>query len=271
MDRCPPPPECRTACDCAPGLGCFEGKCIAGFAPVFCCEGEQCPAGEQCQHKDGRMDRCLAACVDHAWLCRAAGQADADCGDGRICACTASCPTCTDCGQPICVPPAAPPPYRCNNDGTCAQPGDRCICVSSCPACDDCALNVCVPACDKQCEERLHAVQQQIASAVERAGTCAADRDCVRIDTSRACAGTCGAAVNETYAAQVEDLIARLDKNLCTTYRADGCPFVTPRCAATRPACVEGRCASVPAPVLGTVSRKTTLARPPKYAPFSGR
>lgn len=152
------PPECRTACDCEAGLGCFEGKCVAGIAPVFCCEGPQCPAGEQCQHHDGRMDRCTAACVDHAWLCRAAGEPDKQCGEGRVCACTASCPSCEDCGEPICVPPGVPPPYDCNDDGTCRQPGDRCICVSSCPACDDCARNVCVPTCDNQCEERLRTV-----------------------------------------------------------------------------------------------------------------
>ncbi len=57
---CVPEPgrECRTACDCPTGLGCFDGQCIAGFAPVYCCEADICPAGQQCQHLDGAMDRC---------------------------------------------------------------------------------------------------------------------------------------------------------------------------------------------------------------------
>jgi hypothetical protein len=53
-----PSRECRTACDCEPGLGCFEGRCIAGFAPVYCCESDVCPAGEQCQSKEGPMGVC---------------------------------------------------------------------------------------------------------------------------------------------------------------------------------------------------------------------
>lgn len=51
-------PECRTACECDPGLGCFDGKCIAGFAPVFCCDGRECPEGEQCQSHSGSMSQC---------------------------------------------------------------------------------------------------------------------------------------------------------------------------------------------------------------------
>lgn len=53
-----PSRECRTACDCAPGLGCFDGQCIAGFAPVYCCDSGICPAGEMCQSEAGGMGRC---------------------------------------------------------------------------------------------------------------------------------------------------------------------------------------------------------------------
>ncbi len=57
---CLPDPqrECTTACDCDPGLGCFDGRCIAGFAPVYCCGSEICPAGNQCQNRDGIFGRC---------------------------------------------------------------------------------------------------------------------------------------------------------------------------------------------------------------------
>ena len=122
IDVCGRPDECRTACDCSPGLGCFEGQCIAGFAPVFCCEGDVCPARNQCQHRDGRMDRCGEQCIEQAWLCREDDSGNSRCGDNRVCSCTASCPDCEDCGTNVCVPPGSPTPYRCGEDGTCAQP-----------------------------------------------------------------------------------------------------------------------------------------------------
>ncbi len=63
---CIPDPSrrCDTACDCEPGLGCFDGRCIAGFAPVFCCDSDICPAGQQCQRRNGEMERCGRDPVD---------------------------------------------------------------------------------------------------------------------------------------------------------------------------------------------------------------
>src|SRR5213075_2836449 len=42
--------RCRTACDCSPGLTCSNGQCITGTVPVFCCESDRCPVGQQCEH-----------------------------------------------------------------------------------------------------------------------------------------------------------------------------------------------------------------------------
>jgi len=83
-------------------------------------------------------------CSTALWECGPAG----DCGNDRVCACTASCPLCEDCGPPVCVPPGPFVPYLCSNDGSCANPGDHCSCVASCPECDDCPRSVCVPGCD---------------------------------------------------------------------------------------------------------------------------
>ncbi len=83
-------------------------------------------------------------CSTQLWECGP----DAGCGNDRVCACTASCPLCEDCGPPVCVPPGPFVPYTCNSDGSCANPGDRCTCVASCPECDDCTRSVCVPGCD---------------------------------------------------------------------------------------------------------------------------
>lgn len=51
-------PQCRTACDCDAGLGCVDGACIAGIAPVFCCDSRECPADVQCQSRSGAMRQC---------------------------------------------------------------------------------------------------------------------------------------------------------------------------------------------------------------------
>jgi hypothetical protein len=93
------------------------------------------------ENGDGQFD--AGSCVDQVWSC----EADRDCGEDHVCQCVASCPTCEDCGPAVCVLPSEIPPYRCGEDGACAQPGDRCVCVSSCPDCDDCQRTVCVPSC----------------------------------------------------------------------------------------------------------------------------
>lgn len=252
LGRCPERPirECRTACDCPPGLGCFEGRCIAGFAPVFCCDGDVCPAGQQCQHRDGSMARCASRCIDHAWLCGEDDDGSRNCGDDRVCSCTASCPDCEDCGPNVCVPPGSPTPYRCEVDGSCARPGDQCICISSCPECDDCALQACVPNCeseDPMCRKRLALSQRRINRVVEKAGVCRADEDCVRVDTSTQCQGTCGAYVNRMFARRVQRFIDQVDERHCTGYQEAGCPFATPDCQETVGACVGGACVAAPA------------------------
>lgn len=259
--------ECRTACDCDPGLGCFEGQCIAGVAPVFCCEGEQCPAGDQCQHRDGRMDRCEEKCVDQAWLCDET--AERRCGDGRVCACSASCPDCEDCGAGVCMPPDSPTPYRCDNDGTCAQPGDKCICVSSCPACDDCAINVCVPDCDNDanCERRLRMSQRRIDRVIDKTQSCRADDQCVKVDTSTGCQGTCGEYINRRWARRVQNFIGNVDARYCTGYKEDGCAYATPACLDTIGACVRGMCTGVPAPAVRPVPRSNVSSPRGPLAP----
>src|SRR4029450_10836295 len=90
-----------TSCDCDAGLRCFDGQCIAGCAPVFCCESDQCPADQQCQHRDGRQDRCGQTCTTQAWRCENPG---GSCEQDRVCACSASCPGCEDCGPGVCLP-----------------------------------------------------------------------------------------------------------------------------------------------------------------------
>ena len=90
---------------------------------------------------DGRFD--AGTCDDQVWEC----PADRSCGPDRVCACTASCPFCDNCGPGVCVSKNTVNPYSCSAEGTCALPADQCVCVSSCPECKDCGRTVCVPSC----------------------------------------------------------------------------------------------------------------------------
>lgn len=254
---------CQTACDCPPGLACFESQCLAGFAPVFCCEGTQCPLREQCQHRDGSMDRCHSGCIDQgsAWLCPPTAEpkleavptdpgavtnditADSRCGVDKVCACAVSCPGCDDCVAEVCVPPRTPSPVACESDAQCAE-GRHCACVPSCPDCTDCAARLCVrDQCDDpQCEDRLQRVTRRIRRLVRRSSFCDDASQCVQIDTSTACAATCGGWVNGLVEEQVAAVIDRLDTRICSTYAEDGCPVPLASCLAEHPACVDGRC-----------------------------
>jgi hypothetical protein len=240
LDRCGH--QCQTACDCEPGLGCFDGQCIAGFAPVFCCESDQCPADQQCQHRDGRLDRCGQSCITQAWRCDNPGGA---CEQDRVCMCSASCPDCEDCGPGVCMPRGSATPYRCRAEGGCSQPGDRCQCVSSCPECDDCALSVCVPGCDPMCARRQRISSRRIDRVVDLTRQCSSDAECVAVDTSSGCRSTCGAFVNQRYADRIRRLLAYLDQRYCASFTADGCSKPQIRCATQQGACIEQRCTAV--------------------------
>ena len=86
-----PAPECATACDCAAGLGCFNGTCQAGVAPVYCCNGE-CPEGNACQLADGGYQTCRPAgqcvetseCFGHPAPIRCPGTWDCDPSQARM-------------------------------------------------------------------------------------------------------------------------------------------------------------------------------------------
>ena len=49
---------CASACDCDPGLACFNRQCVAGFAPVYCCTSNTCPSGSSCQFPTRNFSRC---------------------------------------------------------------------------------------------------------------------------------------------------------------------------------------------------------------------
>ncbi len=159
---------------------------------------------------------------------------DRDCGPGRVCAASGTC-----------VVEGTATPYGCGHDGRCS-PGDRCICASSCRGCDDCVQKVCVPACGgPSCQDRVDEVTRRIGHIVKRASECRHHGDCVQIQTSTHCLGTCGAWVNAQHEHRVERIIDRIDRRTCRSFQDDGCPFATPACMFERGACVDGRCRGV--------------------------
>lgn len=240
LDRCGQ--QCQTACDCEAGLGCFDGQCIGGFAPVYCCEGDQCPAGQQCQHRDGRQDRCGQTCVTQAWRCETPGN---PCEQDRVCICSASCPDCEDCGPGVCLPRGTSTPYRCEANGSCKQPGDRCQCVSSCPECDDCALSVCVSNCDPMCDRRQRVSSKRIDRVIDLTRQCRSNADCVQVDADTGCRDSCGVWVNQRYAERLKKLIDYVDQRYCATFRSDGCTQPVARCPRQAGACIDNVCSGI--------------------------
>lgn len=102
----------------------------------------------------------------------------------------------------------------------------------------------CVPA---TCEAMLAAVQQAIAEAATGARTCATDSDCTVIPTTTACQGTCGEAIAKAQAAQLEAAVNWVDIHICKAQQfADKCGYMTPKCMAPKPTCVQGQCAYLP-------------------------
>ncbi len=52
------PRACTVDCDCAQGLMCVAGTCLAGFVPTYCCAHAGCPMGSSCSNLDGTRGTC---------------------------------------------------------------------------------------------------------------------------------------------------------------------------------------------------------------------
>ncbi len=130
-ERCQgaPDAECQRACDCRQGLMCAEGRCIAGFAPVWCCDKPGCgggEGGEACRDSQGDPGVCLGDGDPEPGACRQ----DADCQ-----------PAFSNCGCDYeCIPPGGVP-SRC--------PGRACPAVVLPEPLCECGVDGCEPkTCD---------------------------------------------------------------------------------------------------------------------------
>lgn len=54
------PIPCEHACDCPQGMACQQGSqlCFPSPFPMYCCEKDGCPEGQQCVHEDGGYGVC---------------------------------------------------------------------------------------------------------------------------------------------------------------------------------------------------------------------
>ena len=96
---------------------------------------------------------------------------------------------------------------------------------------------------EASCPNMQKAYTGLIESAVEEAQTCTASDECVIVGTGTECAGTCGAAVNETKKGPLLELLSWVDENICLhgDY-ASKCGYATPDCIEPNPGCVDGKC-----------------------------
>ena len=119
-------PVCTGHCDCPQGMMCAAGGlCVAGKAPVYCCDRKGCPSGQPCYHRDGSQGTCGKAQV---------------------------CKTATDCTGPLTAPcPGAH--WACEN-GACVQ---KCGTPTTCDARQVAALaeKDRIAGCSKSAECRL--------------------------------------------------------------------------------------------------------------------
>ncbi len=96
------------------------------------------------------------------------------------------------------------------------------------------------------CEERVRKVTHLIERKVHRAARCRDSAECVRVDTSTKCFGTCGAWVGGRYAYRLRRAIRAIDETVCGTFQTDGCAFASPACRFEQGACVNRRCVGQP-------------------------
>lgn len=103
-------------------------------------------------------------------------------------------------------------------------------------------LAVACSSCGDNCDERVLKANNLVDAAVEANNSCRVDADCVAINLSTDCYGTCSGSVAASGADEVRDAINEANHEHCSGYVDDGCPFMTPECLAVEAVCKAGTC-----------------------------
>ena len=130
-------------------------------------------------------------------------------------------------------------------------------CAPPQPANTECAVKsgkwVCLPktftpwqakeCVEASCSNKNKYAVGAITEAITKAKACSADADCLIVQTSTKCGGTCGEAVNKSQLDTVTEVVKWVDANICAVAGADSpCPFSEPSCIAPEPGCVNKAC-----------------------------
>jgi hypothetical protein len=145
-----------------------------------------------------------------------------------------------------CAPPPAPPAPPAS-----AQPAAAPLSPAAepAPAPSQAASGALAPAASQpsppaeSCVDRRNAAYQQAQAAVAAADkACAADADCVVVQTGHNCGGACPVGVRAGAEGGVRQAIAQIDRR-CEGFR-EACPshFAWSRCAVVLPRCQAGQC-----------------------------
>ena len=176
-----------------------------------------CPVAINSGHKDafaatlGALDKAICVANDYAKLC---GYATPKCLGPN--------PGCVA-GKCVYSKPKDPPPAACPPGFFKAYGSDVCQVAD--------------------CANMASAKAAAINSAVDAAKACAADSDCVIVQTGTQCGGTCGAAINGAGKAAVTAVVQWVDDNICKANDYPKlCGYATPGCLAPNPGCNAGVC-----------------------------
>ena len=101
-------------------------------------------------------------------------------------------------------------------------------------------------ACDylrteADCAADADAMHDAVAMALDGGTACRQDSDCVAMDVSNLCYGTCPVAVHRADVDRVSKAIDDAESALCEVYM-EQCGYSTPQCPARSPVCNQGRC-----------------------------
>lgn len=199
-----------------------------------------------------------------------------ECGDlscicGRCIMSCASDPACSDAAPNATCQAADSNAARALCDGTTAEAVCLAACGAGCPAGQSCVDEVCLPdevgsggpalrdaateggagstgndsASAFDCSASIAAIKERIDAAVTAAASvdCAADDDCVRVDTQTACTTSCGEVVPR---AQMSELAAAVSAAAtdCDAAVAEGCQRPPPALCEepSPPRCVDHVC-----------------------------